>query len=82
MALNIKNEETARVVAQLAEATGTSLTEAIRIAVTEKLERMQSLEEKVERILAIGRDSAARMSAQTKAVDHGDLLYGEDGLPK
>jgi antitoxin VapB len=37
MALNIKNQETYRLVRELAEATGETLTEAVTIAVRERL---------------------------------------------
>ncbi len=33
------------------------------------------------RLLAIGHRAAARMSPETKRLDHGTLLYDERGLP-
>ena len=36
----------------------------------------------VECILEIGRDCAARLQEPFKSMDHGDLLYNEQGLPK
>lgn len=41
MALNIKNEETHRLVVALAQETGESLTEAVTVAVRERLESLQ-----------------------------------------
>jgi antitoxin VapB len=34
------------------------------------------------RMVEIGRDSAARLPEKVRQVDHGELLYGEDGLPE
>ena len=42
MSLNIKNAETYRLVRELAEATGESLTEAVGNAVRERLERVRN----------------------------------------
>lgn len=81
MALSIKNEETSRAVARLASLTGVSLTEAVKQAVEEKLARLQSGTEHTEQILAIGRDCAARLPAELKTREHGDILFGSDGLP-
>jgi antitoxin VapB len=85
MSLNIKNEETYRLVRELSRRTGESLTTAVTVAVKERLERLDPEAKEVglaERLLAIGRDSASRMTEPWLSVDHGELLYGEDGLPK
>jgi antitoxin VapB len=82
MALSIKSEETSLAVAKLSALTGLSMTEAIRQAVDEKLARMQTTDEQVEHILAIGRDCASRLPSSLLTQDHGELLYGADGLPE
>jgi antitoxin VapB len=85
MSLNIKNEETYRLVQELSKRTGESLTAAVTVAVKERLERLDSEAKKAglaERLLAIGRDSASHLSEPWLSLDHGELLYGEDGLPK
>ena len=41
MALNIKNDETDRLVHELAETTGESLTEAVTVAVRERLDSLR-----------------------------------------
>lgn len=84
MSLNIKNEETHRLVRELAALTGESMTEAVTEAVRERLERIrreagQSL---AERLLAIGRDCAAHLKEPFRSADHGELLYDERGLPR
>jgi len=84
MSLNIKNEETHRMARELAQLTGESMTTAVNEAIRERLERVRgkSKEEMVERILQIGRDCASRLKEPYKSIDHGELLYDENGLPK
>lgn len=84
MSLNIKNEETHRMARELARLTGESMTTAVNEAIRERLERVRgkSKEEMVERIMQIGRECAARLKEPYKSIDHGDLLYDENGLPK
>ena len=84
MSLNIKNEKTHRMARELARLTGESMTVAVNEAIRERLERVRgkSKEEMVERIMKIGRESAARLKEPYKSIDHGDLLYDEQGLPK
>jgi len=86
MSLNIKNEETCRLVQELAELTGESLTATVTGAVKEKLAKERSVLERkpslAERLLAIGRETAPLIPEPWKSMDHGDLLYDEFGLPK
>jgi antitoxin VapB len=35
-----------------------------------------------DRLLAIGRDCAARLKEPFRFADHGDILYDERGLPR
>jgi len=84
MSLNIKNEETYRLAHQLAGITGESLTTAVTVAMRERLERLQQSEGGglAARILKIGQDCAAHLKEPFLTVEHGDLLYDEQGLPK
>ena len=84
MSLNIKNEETHRMARELAQLTGESMTVAVNEAIRERLERVRekSKEEFFERIMKIGRECAARLKEPYKSIDHGELLYDENGLPK
>ena len=84
MALNIKNDETHRLVQQLAKLTGESQTEAVAKAVRERLNRLRYQRGKSlsDRLLAIGRDCASHLKEPYRSVDHGELLYDERGLPK
>ena len=83
MAMNIKNSEAERLTHELAELTGESLTEAVAVAVRERLSRLRQRRGSgmADRLLAIGRDLAPRLSEPYRSADHGDLLYDDKGLP-
>ena len=83
MGLNIKSDETHRLARELARLTGESMTAAVNEAVRERLERV--LRDRgvslAERLAAIGEDCAARLKEEFRSVDHGELLYDDQGLP-
>lgn len=84
MALNIKNEETQALVEELASLTGETMTGAVTAAVRERLERVRGRQGAglADRLMKIGRDCAAHLQGRFRTVDHGDMLYDEQGLPK
>lgn len=84
MGLNIKNEETHRLVQELATLTGESMTAAVTEAVRERLDRVRRERGAglADRLLGIGRDCAAHLKEPFRSVDHGELLYDERGLPR
>lgn len=84
MAMNIKNPEAYRLAHRLAELTGESVTRAVTESLRERLERLETDRDGplAARLLAIGRDCAGRLPDHARDVDHGDLLYGADGLPR
>jgi antitoxin VapB len=84
MSLNIKNPEACRLIEALSAATGETMTGAVITAVRERLDRVQRRENAplAERLLAIGRDCAARLGPEYRALDHDALLYDEKGLPR
>ena len=85
MGLSIKNKETCRLARELAQLTGETMTRAITVALRERLERMRredSTEIRVQRLLAIGSRCAGMLDDGPAAVEHGDFLYDERGLPK
>lgn len=84
MSMNIKNEQTHQLARELAALTGESVTAAVTAALRERLERVRhergaSL---TERLVAIGKDCAARLREPYRSVDHDALLYDERGLPR
>ena len=85
MGLSIKNEETCRLARELAHLTGETMTGAITVALRERLERTrreEGTEIRVQRLLAIGRRCANMLGDGPSAVEHGDFLHDERGLPR
>ena len=85
MNLNIKNDETHRLAKELAGLTGETMTEAITVALRERLEREKrerSVESRVKELQEIGKRCARLLGDGPSAIEHGEFLYGEDGLPK
>lgn len=85
MALSIKDPEADRIARELARLTGESLTDAVRKALEERLEREGGRcrrEGLAERLLVIGRRCAAHVDQPAHSLDHGELLYDEWGLPR
>lgn len=83
-ALNIKNEEAVRLVKELADLKGESLTTVVIEAVREQLAREQARQANAglaEKLLAIGRGTAPLWAEPALSILHGDLLYDEYGLP-
>ena len=82
MSINIKNLETTELVTRLARLTGLSLTDAVKVAVTEKLNRMITVDERIAQASAIAQDCAQRLPEWLRVAAVDDLLYDEEGMPK
>ena len=85
MGLNIKNEETCRLAADLARLTGETMTGAITVALQERLEREKRLrgaDVRAQKLRAIAERCAKLLGPGPSAVEHGDVLYDERGLPR
>ena len=80
MGMNIKNEETHKLVQELAALTGESMTAAVTEAVRERLARVKS-KSVAERVRKIRQEFAERLKGEPLP-DHGELLYDDSGLPK
>jgi antitoxin VapB len=82
--LNLKSDEAYRLARELSERTGESMTKAVVLALRERLDRLKqgSTEDRVDRILAIGRDCAAHLGEAYRSLDHDSILYNERGLPR
>jgi len=85
-ALNIKNPEAVRLVKELAELEGASMTTVVIEAVREKLERDRKPEineERMQYILDLGKRVRESVDPQWLATDQIDELYDDElGLPK
>ena len=83
MSLNIKNAETCRLAEELAELTSENKTQAITIALRERLERLRrNRKEEVQAMMEIGRRASANMGPGPSSTEIGDFLYDERGVPK
>lgn len=85
MPLNIKDPEADRLARAVAARTGETLTQAVIVALRERLEReerrLDDAELLVEEILAIGRHSAALPIRDSRPADE-ILGYDEYGIPR
>ena len=86
MSLNIKNEETVRLVRELADELDVTMTAAITEAVRARLEQMHA-ERAIDgvdwqKVLALAAEMRERMGEEYLSQDFDELLYDEMGLPK
>ena len=82
MSLNIKNEETCKLARELADLTGETMTAAITVALRERLERQREIAERLKAMREISKRVSSRLKPGPSAVEHGDFLYDEHGLPR
>jgi antitoxin VapB len=84
VALNIKDPDTDRLARELAAATGESITVAARIAIEERLARVQrrrDLPASRDRVMDVVRRGRARRERDGRS--EAEILgYGPDGLPR
>jgi antitoxin VapB len=82
VSLNIKNPETTRLIRELADATGESLTQAVTNAVRERLERVRK-DFDIDDILAMVDEMTANVPPEYWKQDFDAMLYDDEtGLPK
>ncbi len=85
MSLNIKNTEAYDLARELARLTGHSMTTVVLEALRkqrEQLLRQQQKDARVQDLMAIAQRCAQHVAQPVKAVDHGDMLYDERGMPQ
>ena len=82
MSLNIKDAEAHKLAQAISRATGESMTSVVKEALRERYARIEHRKGRasVEELLAIADRAAAYV--KSPYVDHGELLYDENGLPK
>lgn len=83
MSLNIKDPEAHELAQKLSRLTGETMTRVVTEALREQLARVNRERQRgtaTDDLLAIGRRCAATLKA--KPIEHGSLLYDEQGLPK
>lgn len=85
MPLSIEDPETARLARKLADETGESITEAVKHSLQERWDRVQRDRARTglaTRLLDIGRRCAEHTERPAASLDHGELLYDGEGLPR
>ena len=85
MSLNIKNAETCELAGELARLTDDTMTGAITIALRERLERerrVRGATQRLRQMRTIAERCARLLRPGPAAVEHGDVLYDERGLPR
>ena len=85
MSLNIKSREAYNLASELARLTGSSMTAVVLNALRkerDQLRRQQQKEARVQELTAIAKRCAAHIDHPARALDHGDMLYDERGLPQ
>ncbi len=82
MGLNIKDPEAHQLAQAISRATGESMTRVVKEALRERYARIERRKGRasVEELLAIADRAAAHV--KRPYVDHAQLLYDENGLPK
>ena len=85
MSFKPENDEILQLAGELASLTGETIPEAVTVALRERLERVRherSVEERLRNLRAISLRTSRMLRDGPSAVEHGDFLYDERGLPK
>jgi antitoxin VapB len=87
MSMNIKNPEAHRLAREITAITGETVTEAVTVALRERLDRLQQRkkrtpEERLQRIREITRETSQLTAHWPDSTVLFDDLYDEYGLPK
>jgi antitoxin VapB len=85
MSLNIKNKEVYTLASDLAKLTGQSMTSVVLDALRlqrKRLSQQDNTETRVQELMAIAARCAKHIRQPVSAVEHGDMLYDESGMPQ
>ena len=85
MSLTIKNKDVYNLASELATLTGTSMTKVVLDALRshrEQILRKQQNTMHVQELTSIAQRCAAHIQHPPLAVEHGDMLYDDNGMPK
>lgn len=86
MAVSIKDPDTDHLIRELARRTGETQVAAVKVAVMERLARLDREQARLQhrrrdRLQAIARDTAPRLAGISVSTDIGSYLYDDRGLP-
>lgn len=82
---NIKNEETNRLVKELADRAAERMTTVEIEDIREKLKRQHPAQQHqglADKLLHLGRETAPLWREPWRSTPHGELLYDEHGVPR
>ncbi len=82
MSLSIKDPEAHRLAHEIAEATGQNMTRVVIEALREQHAKLQKNKKKASFQELIALAKKVSDTVKKPAIDHGELLYDEHGLPK
>ena len=85
MSLNIKSKEAYDLANELARLTGQSMAAVVLDALRKQrkqLQLQQKTETKVNELRAIAKRCAAHIRKPVSALEHGNMLYDENGMPR
>jgi antitoxin VapB len=85
MAISIKDPKTDELARRISSMTGETITEAIFHSLEFRLKTLESLKDdsiSMERIKVIQNQVRKKISKGSHSLDHGDILYDKNGLPK
>lgn len=85
MSLNIKSKEAYDLASELALLTGQSMTAVVLDALRKQrkqLQLQQKADAKVNELRAIAKRCALHIRKPVSALEHGDMLYDENGMPR
>lgn len=85
MVAHFETPETIRLVEELSDLTGEHPAAIVETALREQLRRVRVVQARMARepeLQALVDRLAARFTEPYKSLDHGEWLYGEDGLPR
>ncbi len=86
MAVSIKDPDTDHLIRELARRTGETQVAAVKVAVMERLARLDREQARLrhsrrDRLVAIARDTAPRLAGISESTAIGSYLYDNRGLP-
>jgi antitoxin VapB len=87
MAVSIKDPDTDHLIRELARRTGETQVAAVKVAVMERLARLDGEQDRLrrgrrDRLQAVARDTAPRLAGISASTDIGSYLYDDRGLPE
>jgi len=78
--INIKSQKARSLLDEIVMRTGLTATEAVTQALQKQLNEL-TRDEKLARVRAISKECGPLWAEPWKSMEHGEMLYDEDGMP-